>query len=246
MVTFGRNSTIERIESHAFFGTDIKECVLPKSVKYVDAMSFRKTVIKFEGEVANFAIHRSIIYSLSDDKPTCWLVKSMKTISNESNRRICLQKQIAFLGGEYTLTQIGNNSFYESKDLKTISIPCTVEEIGQSAFVNCKNLTKVVFEQPSQLKRILTAAFALTGIEKIKIPKTLQIIGEQAFAECRSLISVNFEMDSELKEIGPLAFNNCRQTREVIIPASVERVENNSFKGMYIATITFEKGSKLK
>jgi hypothetical protein len=54
--------------------------------------------------------------------------------------------------------------------ITSITIPASVETIGENAFSNCTSLTSVIFEEGSQLKSIGKGAFFSTEIESIVIP----------------------------------------------------------------------------
>ncbi|MBD5465734.1 MAG: leucine-rich repeat protein [Lachnospiraceae bacterium] len=61
--------------------------------------------------------------------------------------------------GPYNITKIGSDSFQANCDLKKITIPSSITEIGASAFKGCHSLEDVIFEEPINLTDIGAGAF---------------------------------------------------------------------------------------
>lgn len=162
------------------------------------------------------------------------------------------------------VTIIENSAFQECKHLISTNIPASVETIGSEAFKGCSQLATVTFEKGSQLKTIeggysssssygaFSDCKALTSIE---IPASVQTIEASAFYGCSKLTTVTFEKGSQLKTIGGGslsyyyygAFWYCTALTSIEIPASVETIADEAFRGCSsLATVTFEKGSRLK
>lgn len=78
---------------------------------------------------------------------------------------------------------IEDNSFYQCRNLETISLPNTIKDIGDQAFSGCDELTQ------------------------INIPNTVQSIGDLAFAECKRLKRIT--IPKNVTHIGGGAFNGC-------------------------------------
>ena len=72
----------------------------------------------------------------------------------------------------------------------SISIPETVEQIGNDAFYGCKNLKTVTM--PGKLTRIGVRAFSeCKALTEITIPKSVIYIGEEAFHDCGSQLIIH-------------------------------------------------------
>ena len=167
-------------------------------------------------------------------------------------------------------------AFSDCSSLTSIEIPASVETIGVYAFLRCHSLAKVTFEKGSKLKEISGygyyvekrypathwhGVFSDCPITSIEIPASVESIEECAFQGCSQLASVTFEKGSMLKTIGGRVYaynkDNCRYgafgaftgcpITSIEIPASVETIEVAAFQGCsQLASVTFEKGSKLK
>ena len=167
-------------------------------------------------------------------------------------------------------------AFSDCSSLTSIEIPASVETIGVYAFLGCHSLAKVTFEKGSKLKEISGygyyvekrypathwhGVFSDCPITSIEIPASVESIEECAFQGCSQLASVTFEKGSMLKTIGGRVYaynkDNCRYgafgaftgcpITSIEIPASVETIEVAAFQDCsQLASVTFEKGSKLK
>lgn len=83
---------------------------------------------------------------------------------------------------------IGSGAF-KSCSFTKISIPESVEKIGEFAFAGCLNLRNI--DLPEGLLHIGRLAFwNCKELESIRLPKSLQTIDSTAFVGCRSLREV--------------------------------------------------------
>lgn len=81
----------------------------------------------------------------------------------------------------------------------------TVTGIGNNAFRNCSNLTRV--SMPTSISRIGANAFYYAGLTSLSIPTAVTIIGEKAFYHCSQLTSLNIPVN--VTSIGNRAFEGC-------------------------------------
>ncbi|RBI35235.1 leucine-rich repeat domain-containing protein, partial [Metamycoplasma hominis] len=73
------------------------------------------------------------------------------------------------------LEKIGAEAFYH-KNIESITIPGSVKEIGERAFLGCRNLEEVILNEG--LEKIGVRAFLNTKIESITIPDSVKEIGD--------------------------------------------------------------------
>lgn len=140
-------------------------------------------------------------------------------------------------------TVIGNYAFVNNKALKNITLPATLEKIGDRAFYST-GLTAVTLS--SGLKEIGEYAFSSTAIETLSIPANVVTIGKFAFSSNKSLKTITFAENSSLKTIADYAFNGCTGLTEFIVPASVETIGNSVFSSCgNLTKIEFQEGSRL-
>ncbi|MBE6018616.1 MAG: leucine-rich repeat domain-containing protein, partial [Lachnospiraceae bacterium] len=94
-----------------------------------------------------------------------------------------------------TIETIGNDAFFCCRKLESINFPKNLKEIGANAFYYCESLQKA--ELPDGLTRIGKAAFAYcSGMQEITIPKTVEYFGEGALMGCKSLEMINVASDN--------------------------------------------------
>ena len=82
-----------------------------------------------------------------------------------------------------TFTTLNHLAFHESKSLRKVNIPASVEVIASisdnhgRAFCNCVSLQEVTFDENSRLKSIQNAAFkGCTSLKEIKLPASMVTI----------------------------------------------------------------------
>ncbi|MDE6632620.1 MAG: leucine-rich repeat domain-containing protein, partial [Muribaculaceae bacterium] len=163
---------------------------------------------------------------------------------------------------EFTVVEIGNNSFYGCEGLLSVSLPSTVTHISEAAFQNCTNLVSI--DLPENLEEIRNYAFAgceklasiefpnsvrelgwntfafCTSLTSLVLPASLENIGEATFKECHNLESVTF--NEGLKSIGFWGFLNCTSLKSLDFPDSLTDLGELSFENCSaIESVTFGK-----
>ena len=106
-----------------------------------------------------------------------------------------------------TITHIGERAFYNAKFVhSSLTLPNSLEVIGESAFASCETLKKVVL--PEGLKIIGDEAFCWSeNLEEVNMPESLEEIGSRSF-EKTNLTSIKF--GNNIKKIGGEAFYRTR------------------------------------
>ena len=138
---------------------------------------------------------------------------------------ITIPSKVKSDGITYQVTSIGAEAFYASA-ITSVIIPKTVSSIGDDAFYYTDNLTSLTFNEG--LVTIGANAFAsATAITSIDIPITVTTIGQGAFDGCSQLASVTFH--EGLTTISADAFSSCSSLLSAILPNSVTSIEDNAF-----------------
>jgi len=139
---------------------------------------------------------------------------------------------------------IADSAFKSCEDLKSVTIPATVERIYAYAFYNCTGLSSVLFEKNCALKSIGQHAFeTCNSLQEIVLPAALQSIDGYAFQYSKNLKSVLFESGSELRSFGGYAFYKCENLSLIMIPQNVNSIGKDTFagtniKGIYLCSYT--------
>lgn len=213
----------------------LEEVYLPKSLEHIDEQILINlpefTIVKVQQSIYNSK--KNFIY------------KENKLVSvNEKNKIINL------VIPEGT-TDIADNLFYSSKQLKSVDFPKSIQRIGESSFSRCR-FNKVTFPEaldgeltiekeafsksnlfyslkfPKGLKSVKELAFnECKGCSFSELPNTVEFIGEAAFQECRSLYKI--KIPSSVEVLSFSAFADCTSASYIVLEEGVKQIKNNAF-----------------
>ena len=125
-------------------------------------------------------------------------------------------------GTDYAVTGIAGQAFYYCDSLESLTLPSTLQTIGDDAFSDCSVLTGV--DIPEGVTNIGERAFAWCGLQSVTLPSTLQSIGGEAFWDC-SLADVHCHaLVPPMMEDGDAFDANTYATATLHVPA--EAVDN--------------------
>ena len=142
-----------------------------------------------------------------------------------------------------SVESIGNNAFADCISLTSITIPDSVENIGNYAFTECTSLTNITI--PNSVKSIGNLAFFdCESLMSIIIPNSVKSIEDYAFEKCTSLTSIT--IPNGVESIGYYAFNNCTKLTSIIIPNSIKSIGAYAFEKCTRLTNIIFKGKTLK
>lgn len=158
--------------------------------------------------------------------------------------------------GDNTVTALGEYAFSphqkrlrkEQCDLRRaitkVTLPDTIESIGEFAFFQCKSLTEINI--PESLTEISKGMLDITRLESIVIGGNVKKIGGVAFWGCREL--KNVKLCEGVEEIDVGAFYNCTNLETIELPRSLKKAPPNtmsegSFWNCYKLTALVHKGS---
>ncbi len=180
-----------------------------------------KVPVKF-----NCVIDGEYTYSVLDDQ-------TIELLYYNGNESETLEIPAVFDGAP--VSRIGCYAFAYTS-LTGVIIPDTVTSIGDSAFIECLNLTNVEFS--ASLVSVEAFAFAYTAVQSVILPDTVESIGENVFSSCESLKNVS--LSASLKEIGDYAFEYCELLESMIVPEGVQVIGESAFAYCSsLAEITF-------
>lgn len=138
------------------------------------------------------------------------------------------------------VTRIGVFAFNSYAKLTSVSLPTTLESIGDSAFISCTSLTDTNFLPSTDISMGDSVFAACTGIAVIAIPDGWTKIDAGAFASITQATAI--AIPSTVKEIGAAAFKSCTKVATVSIPDSVTKIGNDAFADWTIEqTLCFDK-----
>ena len=126
------------------------------------------------------------------------------------------------------ITGIDDDAFCYCKNIKTVSLPSTLQYIGGSAFFYCLALEEINI--PYGVTKIGNGAFFdCYALTEIYIPDTVTSIESDAFMCCKNLKTVS--LPKKLQYIGSGAFFCCKALEKITIPDTVTTIEKETFRG---------------
>lgn len=147
------------------------------------------------------------------------------------------------------ITAIGECAFFRLENLKSVSIPGTVETIGIFAFQDCIGLEEVLmaegtkeirlwafrncaslknFHMPDTVTDANGSIFTdCTALETVHLSDALTSIPEGTFTHCSALKS--FNIPKAATSIGASAFDGCRAITEFTIPEQITSLGYGAF-----------------
>lgn len=143
------------------------------------------------------------------------------------------------------ITNISSYSFYECRNIRSITIPNSVAKIGNKSFYKCDNLSNIILG--SGLKEIGTEAFLnCSNLRNIVIPDSVQLIGQldneiygkyqfDVFRGCTKLENISVgKGNKNYSALDGVLFNKdktklvsypeAKKTSEYTIPSSVKEI----------------------
>lgn len=144
----------------------------------------------------------------------------------------------AFSGSKFTtlampegLEQIGEKAFYNSTQLTKITLNESLKEAGASAFSKCSQLN-IVNYNPAELQAI--GLFEdCTALEKVNVGAKVRKLPENIFHGCSNLAMIKFaeRTDDTPFEVGAGAFSGCSYLSSLELPSATAEIGKGAFYG---------------
>ena len=176
---------------------------------------------------------------LSEDSAICQVVGSDST---QIFKHIYIRSSVSHNNKQYTVTGIADNAF-KYNNLESLSLPQTLQTIGNNAFLGCQKLQFVDIPDcvttigsqsfwlcrsmsslrlPSGIKEIPSGAFSFTNMENVVVPEGVTTIGCDAFAANERLVNVSLPKSLQSLERG--VFWKCKALKTITIPENVREI----------------------
>lgn len=121
-----------------------------------------------------------------------------------------------------------------------VTIPDTVEVVGESAFENNQKVQFVVI--PKSVKRLDAYVFwGCNNLEEVVLGKGLTAVDEYSFAGCTRLKQIT--IPENIQSIDAQAFAGCVNLTDIYIPATVTGIAEDAFLNCDNVTIHADEGS---
>ena len=170
------------------------------------------------------------------------LTAEVKSVDN-SLKRVNIPESINYNGTKYRVTSLAERSFEGRDDITYLSIPSSINSIGEYAFMDCGSKIEVNIESleawcnvkfGNQHSSPLSSAkaFYLNNSEEVKnllIPSGVTSIPGYAFYQCRSITSLS--IPNTVTSIGSSAFEDCTGLTSVTLSKGLASIGGSSFEG---------------
>lgn len=230
---------IESIGTYGFYGTGLKEVVIPSTVKKVGDYAFAGMA-----ELESVTVPGSVGAGLG--LGVFYSNQSLKTVRFEEGVTVIPEAACY----PYSSTDRSGNTTYSSA-IEEIYLPSTLVKIGNMAFAFAGTYSsgsdntrfdedfKLVMASGDSLTEIGARAFYMSAVKELKLSSALKSVGELCFAYCGELSGVTFGSDekgSALENLGGACFAGCTSLNELRIYKKVTSEADVPVLGQYKPT----------
>ena len=234
-------SSVISIGASAFSGcSSISSIIIPNSVTSIGQYAFSGctglTTISIPSSVRTLA--SATFRNCSNLSTVFWNIVNGSDYRNNVSPFYGSSNITSFTFGE-GVKHIPVNVCKDLPNVNIVTIPSSVQSIGEDAFYGCTNLTKVIINSNTIVgKQYSTSSnisqFFGTQVAQYIIGDSITKIGKYAFSGCSSLISVS--LSNSVIEIGRYAFNSCTNLATINFPESIIDCGDFAFVGCYSLT----------
>lgn len=129
----------------------------------------------------------------------------------------------------YPVTAIGNSALLNCTELTSVVIPDCVTSVGSHAFRGCTKLTSVTIG--SGVTYLDNSAFSSCSALKtvsFSDSSNLEVIWQNVFQDCTALTTIR--LPDSVRYIANYAFSGCKKLNSLVLPASLEWIGTYAFQ----------------
>jgi len=230
-VTFG--SGLTSIDSYAFqYCTALDKVVLKDGLATIGYKAFGEsgitelTIPKTVTEIGEYAFMQCPnLTKIQFNAKNCNLKGSVGPFEKAG---LSAESLTVTFGEE--VSKVPSRIFYHSDEeyithVTAVELPDSVETVGEYAFANCGDLSKVSFGE--KITTVEKYAFQnCSKLSDVTWNQAMEKIGESAFSGCSALTVL--ELPEYMEEIGNYAFQGCGLTR-LVIPENLTKLGASAF-----------------
>lgn len=283
-ITIGEG--LKYIGDKAFANSPVKEANLPSTLRDISSTAFTgyssycpfvndiqpENHIRYIGKVAYQCVDRDLEeYTIKDGTVTLadelfenWQGNAttfhIPASVEQIGSRVFAGTQIKTLPEMPGLKRIGDEAFYQCKNLKKVTIPETVEYIGGGAFYGCSNIWSLTYNAINaecerlmesniplekivigdKVRRLPNGIFSGREFTEVALPACLERIDEFAFYGCKNLTTIN--LSDSIRYIGDNAFYGCSSLKNIHWPLRLTTIGSRAFRQTALETISLPEG----
>ncbi|MGN0115445.1 MAG: leucine-rich repeat protein [Acutalibacteraceae bacterium] len=185
-----------------YFNSNFKEVILPDTVKYISSSAFNScsaleslNIPKNVSEIGEFAFTncQNLKNFTCDSENSSYTVKDGMLFTKDLSKLICVPSaEKAEIPSD--TQNIAEYAFYYNSNIKSVSIPGSVKEIGEGTFGECISLTAAILQDG--VESIGLYAFRGSGLYDIVIPDSVTMIDKDAFYVCTDNLVIHCNKSS--------------------------------------------------
>lgn len=224
---------ITEIGSYAFYQcSSLKNIEIPQSVKTIGRCAF-----EYCESLASIAIPEGVTTIGSSTFFGCEKLASVTlpgTLTEIGGSTFYGCKSLTSIDIPEGVTSIGASAF-EGSALMAITLPQSLESLGEGAFSDCDELQAFYGKFASEDHSCLIVDGCLTAVAQIKerseytIPEGITAIGASIFRGCENLRSVTIPQG--ITRIGDSAFSRCSSLEKIDLPQGLTKIGQYAFGG---------------
>lgn len=283
-ITIGEG--LKYIGDKAFANSPVKEANLPSTLRDISSTAFTgyssycpfvndiqpENHIRYIGKVAYQCVDRDLEeYTIKDGTVTLadelfenWQGNAttfhIPASVEQIGSRVFAGTQIKTLPEMPGLKRIGDEAFYQCKNLKKVTIPETVEYIGGGAFYGCSNIWSLTYNAINaecerlmesniplekivigdKVRRLPRGIFSGREFTEVALPACLERIDDSAFYGCKNLTTIN--ISDSIRYIGDNAFYGCSSLKNIHWPLRLTTIGSRAFRQTALETISLPEG----
>ena len=214
---------------------------------YDDGVYFERTYRTDGNTYGGIQTYRSDIYTLSEENKdeagpddnygTGIIVTSTYCRRNDLTYAFSGMKHLKQIKLPKTMKAIGERILSDVENLEKVTLPTAPTHIGDYAFGK-KNLK--YFDLPESVESLGKYALAKVSFHSIDVSHIVQL-GEGCLLQTNI---TNAQLNSKITSIPVKAFAGCTALTSVVIPGSVETVEEAAFAHSGVRSLTINEGVK--
>ena len=127
-----------------------------------------------------------------------------------------------------SVERIGNSLFENSKNLQRVKLPAMITELPPYLFAGCSSLNKITM--PNQLNGFSEGLFyGCSSLEEIPFRLGITELPENVFAGCSAIKSI--VLPNSITKICSGAFANCTSLESIVLPENLISIADDAFAG---------------
>ena len=211
---------VKEIGSFAFYGCEsLANISIPDSVTSIGSSVFRNT-LWYNNQPDGVVYFGKLLYEYKGEMPENTVITVKEGTATICNSAFSYLKNLKSITIPDSVNYIGDYVFFYCSNLEEIILPAGVDYFGYSMFSNCVKLEKVVI--PEGVEELEDTFHSCSNLKEVTLPESLIAINSFTFYNCSNLRTIN--IPKNLETVGYNAFDACGSISNIALDA-----ENKSF-----------------